>query len=132
MKKLIIAALILLILVIAGRFAYDRYMNQQPPLSAEEIKSGQDNCVRRFSEAQQFVANKARGNRTTEARLFFSPSARACIMTYLMINPNLPEPETYNSFIIYNFDKSERLYENGDKAIITYQDYLDRISELEH
>ncbi len=131
MKKVIIAALVLLLLVLAGRFAYDRYLEQRAPLSAEEIKLGQDTCVERFEEAQTFVTKEAKGKRVTEPRLFFSPSKRSCILTYLMIDPLKPDAETYNTFLVYNFDSNAALYASGENQIRTYEDYLSKIAELE-
>lgn len=125
MKKVIWLALLTLILILVGRFAYDRYLVSETPLSDEEISQGEQSCQAREDEARRFISDDAKGRRTTEPRLFFSPSEKACIMTYLEIDPALPNPQTFNSYIIYNFDKKQRLDVKGN-----YETYLDKIKEL--
>jgi|GEM_PF-2065044 hypothetical protein len=126
MKKVIWLALLTLTLIIAGRFVYERYFGFKAPLSAEEISQRQSVCQAREAEAKEFVNEKARGRRATEPRLFFSPQTKTCILTYLLVDPALPEPETFNSYKIYNFDNKQAI-----EVVGNYEVYLNKIKELE-
>ncbi|MCX6792907.1 MAG: hypothetical protein NTY12_02685 [Candidatus Falkowbacteria bacterium] len=141
MKKLISRLLIIAVLLLICFIGYVYNMKpswlsfipwpKTPALSTEEISSKQKACDDRFTEAQKITNTiRERGQRVTEPKIFYSPTTNSCIISYFVQDMKLEENTTYNTFIIYDLDRSKRLYENGADAITNYPSYLEKIKSL--
>jgi hypothetical protein len=138
MKKLII----LIIIILLGLTAYGYYLRpswlefipwfKTQVLTAEEIASQQKVCSSRFTEAQIITNDiRAKGQRVTEPKVFFSPLERSCLATYFVQDESLPENSTFNSFIIYDLDHNRQLYNKDHESFSNYSKYLEKIKTLE-
>lgn len=102
------------------------------PLTQEEIAVKKKACEARFEEAKRLTEEvRAGGQRVTDPKVFFSSEVGACLVTYLIKDPELPDAGTYNSFVIHNLDRGKDLYSKARNTLQTYQDYLNKMDELD-
>lgn len=105
---------------------------QKPILTEEELAARKAACEKRFGEAKKLTEEvRLSGRRVTEPRLFFSSELGECVTTYLIQDPDLPDKETYNLFIIRSLDRGRDLYSKTKNMLRTYEDYLKKIDELD-
>lgn len=136
MKKIIlwIGVILGLALIISGITSYYQYheIKVRQSLSDDSIAQSKKDCEDQHTKADEYVAQiKAKGLRTTDPRTFYSPLQDRCLFTYLVIDPQLPEATTFNSFLIFDLKNNKPVTFTKDKEIKIYTDYLQRISELE-
>jgi hypothetical protein len=102
------------------------------PLTQEELAANKKICDAKFAEARRITDTlRAGGEKVTDPRVFFSETAHACLATYLVQDPELPNNQTYNSYVIYNLDKGKELYSKAKNMLKTYTDYLNKMNELD-
>lgn len=126
-----IIILVLCLVVLGGYRVYAADLKRQQ-LSEVDITDNQEACQAQAARARSYVEPLRRqGLRTTDPRLFYSPRLNRCLYTYLLLDPKLREATTFNRYLIYDLERNRQVFLGEGRGVKTWQNYLDRIAELE-
>lgn len=119
-------------LLILGGYYVQQTAAERANLSESTLETRTNQCLAKEEQSRVAVQKiRQKGFRTTDPRVFYSPSLGRCLYTYLVINPKLPEATTFNEFLIYDLEKNQRLFLGEGIMLKTWTQYLEKISELE-
>lgn len=119
-------------MLVLGGYAVHKAESERQALTDEQIQANSKACTQRSTETQHLVDSwRNKGLRTTDPRIFYSPRLNRCLYTFLVINPKLPDAETFNEYFIYDLDRKNSVFLGEGIDISTWAKYLEKIAELE-